>query len=449
MKKAILGVIVVGAGAAAMPFVTGHIAESTTKQLIENNNNNYEEYGKVEILSYERGYAETKSSFKWNPPAVYAEFVGPVDYSCVGSHGIISYDYTCKVDKFDQYSDFVETQLGGKDPVKLTGSVPLFGDMTQSLVVDAFTVTPEGESETLAVKSGVLKVSFDKALSFYVLDGHWDGLDVSDTADESKTANVGKVTITGDFKIKEGQKLAFGGATVVLDSFAGKSTTYSGEVENIEMSNLVAFVSAQEKGENMDIDYKIDVDSFSQVKGDDSAVWKDIKTVFAVHGLDTAKTLEINEKMQAYSDEISSGAITPAEGQQKMMLLIPDAEALLKKGLTLKTTLSGDYNQQSASADINLSLIDKATFAEFSTVMFDPAGLLEKLEASVDLVLPETLVEQDFMLQSMVSSSPLFEKKDTAHEAHLQLKKGDVKLNGNATTMDELTALIMGGGAAP
>ena len=143
MKKTIMILAVVAITAfLAMPFITGTVAEKGIHQLVENINQRSSEYGTTEIMSYERGYRSTSSRFKWTPPTIYKELIdGEIVYSCDGSHGVLGFSYTCKLDSLEGYTQFVAQQLEGKDPLSLSGSISVLGNNEQTLQLAAFDLT--------------------------------------------------------------------------------------------------------------------------------------------------------------------------------------------------------------------------------------------------------------------------------------------------------------------
>ena len=138
MKKIIVLLVIIVAVFVGAPFITGKIAETETRKLVDNINQNAEQSGNIDILSYERSMRSTNARYQYTPPAHFAAlFPGHADIvlNCDSSHGITGIDYQCKFEGESSYSKFVATELDGKDPISIYGSVSAFGGLSQTIEV--------------------------------------------------------------------------------------------------------------------------------------------------------------------------------------------------------------------------------------------------------------------------------------------------------------------------
>ena len=127
MKKLLIPLAVLFAIILIMPFVTGNVAESVTRQLSAEVNAKQLEYGTRNIKEYERGYRSTNFQLEWTAPIqLQPLFPEGMSYDCNGSHGILSYQYECQALDVPNYSRFVEEYLDGVDPVSIGGEVSAF-----------------------------------------------------------------------------------------------------------------------------------------------------------------------------------------------------------------------------------------------------------------------------------------------------------------------------------
>lgn len=446
MKKTIMILAVVAIIAfLAMPFVTGTVAEKGIHQLVENINQRSSEYGATEIMSYERGYRSTSSSFKWTPPAIYKELIdGEIVYSCDGSHGVLGFSYTCKLDSLEGYTQFVAQQLEGKDPLSLSGSISVLGNNEQTLQLAAFeTKDSESSNAVMSVKPAQLIISSNMELSKFDVDGEIEGFNLSFAGGEM---SLGEIELNADIDISE-HKMGIGESELTLENFT-MQPKQGEEGENMSIDRLSFASEVQENGENLDVDYRMGADKFSFTSPESvtkkAVDLQDAVLEFSLHGLDAIKTNSIYEKFSDFYKNIDAteGEAGLAE-MSPLLEILPDLEALLKAGLTLTTEISAKINQQKMEVGLELVAIDRLTMADFMAVMSNPASILDKMTANVKTVLPESLLSQQVMMQKSVENSPLYEKKGKAYQSIIKLEKDNIQVNGKKMTVDDLTMLIM------
>ncbi len=438
MKKVMVGAGAVIVVAAAMPYTTGYIVQNSIESLTAQMNNNSEQYGVSEIVSYDRGYSESQSRYIWTLPAPYAQEVGAIEYRCEGKHGFLSYDYQCQIEKLDVYDTFVNEQLSGKDPLSFEGSVSIFGKVYNKIQLDGFAFNHQGQA--VEVKPTYIEGGTDLSLSFVDMSGEFGGITIVDTLKQDNIT-IGRATLTSHLVMKS-ENLGIGDSEVLIDAMSIKGPTQDIHVSQLAINIGIAEVSDN----NIDIDYSLSADSLdtSNTLTGQSFNTENGKLLFLVGNLNIEKYLALIDQLNALSQVNGNDEVTLEQQQAEIATLLPSLEALLQKGLRLKWGVSADLDQQRTSLDTDIRLIDTTTLAEASSFLFNHELLLEKAELNLDLVIAESVLEKIGPAQAVVTSHPAIEKVGSAYESHIQLKKDDVKLNDNSLTLKELSTLILG-----
>ncbi len=438
MKKVIISLACIAIIALfAMPFITGMIAEKATQDIVNTTNERSVEFGHTEIVSYERGYKTTQSSFKWSYPGALQEGDNFVGYSCIGNHGVLNYSYNCKIDNLEEYTTFVNDSLNGKDPLSLTGKVTLWGSIKQRLELEEFQFTDD--SNVVSVKPAYINFDTNKELSDFIISGKLNGMDVKGGSD---AFTLGQSEIKGDISLNE-QGIGIGEIEFAVSSLNGLIKDQS----TIELNDLLVVGQTQEKGENLDMDYQIKVENIitKLTDGETDIDLKKLNFAMSMHGVDTLKVAAINQKMSDfYNDILSNQSAEPSTEQLgSLMAIVPDLEALLKSGLQLKTSLSADVSKEPASAEFDIALIDNMTMAEFMLAFSNPESLLDKMSANLKTSIPDSILSKQVLLKEAVINSPFYEQNGTSYQTDIKLAKDDVMLNGEKINANEFIALIM------
>jgi uncharacterized protein YdgA (DUF945 family) len=299
--------------------------------------------------------------------------------------------------------------------------------------MQAFTLVDAG---TLALGAGHLTLVTDNAFSAFTLQGELAGLNVI-SADEA--LSLGPLTLSGDFTLNELRlplgTLQAGVASVDASAASGKTA----------MSELTFTMAQRGVAGNIDTDYRLELQRLIQTNtGADPQQIDDIALSLSLLGLDQQKCAAISEKLTQFSRAIMEGEndaeMTPAQ-LQLLTSIVPDAEALLKPGLTLKTQLSAAVEQQPIRFGLDLGLTQQMTSAELMAIMFNPPGFLEKMQAHIDLQIPPVILAREPQLANQLQAHPLFESSADGIRSAIVLEKDNVSLNGKAMTMEELMVL--------
>jgi len=427
MKKtiAVVGILVVGL-VVGMPYVTGMVAEKTLKKAVVNLNQN-KQNGVSEITKVDRGFRNSNYQFSWTPPALlgpeFAELFGSkIEYSCDAKHGMLAINYDCQFDNLESYTEFVKEYLGGKDPLSVTGKVSLFGEVSQEIALDAFSVNEDGES--LKVRSGLISILTDANFGEYLIDGEFGGVVVNTPG---SNVDIGKMTMDGDIRLEED-----GLQTGVFELGFSKL-----ESEEVSMKGGKIKASSQLNNENVDFDYLLSVDQLQSQAAPQPVELDNLKLQFIGNGLDREAMSELNNQMKEIANQ-------GAEMQpQQMTALLPIIESLLKKDLSLWLNMAVDYQKQPMKTDIAMTLLEDTTIAELSVVAYNPEALLDKMQASINMNLPNSVVESVPAFQYQVQSSPLYKQVGDAYQSSLVLQKNNIKLNGESMSFQELLTLVM------
>jgi len=233
-----------------MPYVTGVVAEKAISTLVSDLNQQEEKYGRSEIISYERGFSSTQARYKWTLAESMSDVTSVVgdsiEYRCDSKHGLLGITYQCYFDEIAGYSDFVQTKLGGKDPLSATGSVSLFGGMTQKLSLDAFSVDDDGG--VVKSKPGYINVTSNKALTDFEFDGEYEGFTFSEGL---RSADAKPLTLKGYVNVAD-DGLQTGNFSFSMAGFAFIDKSQAKKVE-LDSSKLIA--QTHEDGDKINIDY--------------------------------------------------------------------------------------------------------------------------------------------------------------------------------------------------
>lgn len=429
MKKiVILLAIVAIVFVAAMPYVTGRIAEDITLQMASQMNTSGNGYGQLDVSSYQRGYNSTQSSFKWSAAAA----IGVVlEYDCEGQHGLLKYSYQCKAKNIPDYTEFVNKELGGIDPLSLEGNVSIFGAATQTIKLNAFEVKEEG-GDVLSVLPGSLDINTDKDFDIFDLHGEFAGLNVSGADGDF---SVSGIDLKGALRINH-HKFAIGDIVVSLNDFTAKSQSSGGD---LKLNGLSLTGFAEEQGENMRVGYKFSMDEFVQSQLPDQSSDVDVKNIavdFQIDGIDMAQFALISEEFQSIS------ALPEEDYNAAMLAMWPDLEGLLKPGLKIATTVSAIYLSEPFNAEVDVELLDKLALGDFMLVAVDPSSLFSKFKAKLSNRLPKVMVASSPQAEAMLANSPLYVETDKSYDSRIDLLDNEVTMNGDKMNIEELLAML-------
>ena len=412
----------------AMPYVTGWIAETAIHNWSEQLNLGNNEYGRFTIVSYERGFRASKSRFSWSPKQTNGlQMDKELTIDCDGVHGVLSYSYDCHLLGVTGYSDFINTRLGGVDPIKVHGSINLLGENSQTLTLDAFDLENKN-GDIVNVYPGVFEIASDRDLSVFSVEGHFDGLNVN--ASDGKVT-LGKTAIIGEVW-KNDHQLALGGISINVNEVVIESQTQG----NINIKQMVMQSSSHENGENLTIGYELSANNFSQISESSALSLSNLHLALSLDGLDMVQIRALNKNMQALSTKAQS------EKNASLLGLLPVFESILKPGLSLAVELSADHKGEGVVAKVMLALTKKLSLGDFLLFSVNPKNIFTKINLEVDNQLPSSFLDEQTVLKQRVIAGPWHARSGNGYASNFQINGGLIKLNGKNLEVDELLALL-------
>lgn len=424
-----------------MPYISGRVAQNATNHLVQQLNADSLRYGEIDILSYERGIRHTDYRFKWAPGSSANDYIKhALEFSCVGSHGIVRYSYQCKILDVPAYTDFIEEYLAGYDPLMVGGDVSIFGTITQSIQLTSFEMI-DREGALIKFQPGELSISMDKNLTSFDIDGIFEG--VSAKGEDGQFA-LDDITIGGNLRTNQ-HKLGIGDISLSL-----KSVSLESEKDgNVGMNGLVMSSQTEERGENIGLSWALSIENFehrandqtqeNQENQENQAEKLDLTNLqgdFTIGGANMLQVAKLAETFQAMSK-------LPEEERNAAMLgLFPSLEALFKTGLNVSTNASADYKSETVSGNAKIALVNDLRFSDFMLMSVNPDSFFSKFTARLQASLPHALLDANQQLKSALERNPLYSKTEQGYTAEMKLADSEVKLNGRSLTIEELLSLL-------
>lgn len=438
MKKLSIALILVGLIAAALPFVTGYLAEGENRRMVSVLNHDQTANGRIDIDSYDRGYMSSQVEYKYQLPAqlqTALQMSKPVKLSCAYQHGLGSINYACSLSKNELYTSFLNDYLGGKDPLSITGSASPFGALEQVIQLDALSaVIPDGGN--LSIQASELVARADKAMTTF---------DVTSTIGDIEMVSPDATFVVSGSKLT-GSLTAIGGGIYTgdtkmnIDSVDVKST-----IRNMTLSNFEFASDVQEVDEAMELRFNYKVDSLSLgAQGSDAEALaiNDTEVSMDIIGLNT-------QAMIAYQDwaRDMQAAMTNTDGQADA-LAMPDVTGVIQilnmaliKGLQFDLKGSGKLNGGDNSLTLGAELIEDITLQEMQSLMVNPDSVFKRLAINLDMTLDKSMVESSAS-GAAISQNPLFQSSQDGYTS--QLKLGPISsLNGKVTSVSEIIGMLM------
>jgi len=427
----LIGVVILGA-----PYISGKVAESETHRLVEEINQSPANYGAIKILSYDRSFRITESTFRYMLPAALsmATKIQSIDYNCHSKHGITGINYSCGLIKKDAYKRFVDSNTGGRDPISITGSVSLFGSVHQTLKIDSIKNLESGPS-TLNLANTELSVRTDRQLSSYDVSGHSDGITLLNGAER---ISIGAIQLKGTLDRSEAGLLV---GDTYLD-IASLMTKIGNETYTIE--GLLVETNTLENGEYTDSKTSIAVDSVLTANAPFNSI-DDLNLELDINGINTVAFMEYQDFYSQLQNEVLTSLESNTEpdiASDQAQQIIPILEKMLRPELLFDSKFSVRLNQKPAKINIIIDLLDSLTMEQMKTLAITPESLLEKFDIKVDITLNKELVDSTPMLANVIPKASVFETSKDNYTSKWRLSK-QVQLNGEQLTLAELNAILM------
>ena len=425
MKKTIFALVVVFIIALiAMPYVTGKVAHSETEKLVDRMNQDTAQFGYTEITSYERSYKSTQSSFKYLSPLGDDEL--EINYSCGGNHGVLSYAFECKIDSFEEYQEVVNKYLEGQDPLSVSGAVSVFGKIKQKVMLDAIQAKGTG-GESVSFEGGDFDVTTNKGLNSFLVSGKLGALNILES---NGNVSLDGSTLNMDIDVAD-DGLQFGNGNINIDKLkviAEKDNTF-------QLAKMNLAFSAKENGDNIDFNYNVSGEGVETASDANRLSLDKVFLKFIVNGFDRSSAVKLNDIVKDISE---GGDVTP----QQQAVVISAMEGTLKKGLNIKLDVNANAQKEEFVSNLDIRLIEDSTLADFSTVLYNPESILEKMNLSVTANIPDSFLPYVGPLAFVIPTSPLFNRQGEVSKTDISLKKNDISLNGEKISFQELITLL-------
>ena len=440
MKKSVIAIAVVAAAVVVgAPYVTGSIAESETRKIAEMMSSKPAEYGVATITAYERGYRSSTVSYDYELPvglAVMTGAEGVFKYDCDYSHGIVGIDYSCHFNGNEGYAKFVTEHFNGEDPLSITGDISAFGGWSQELSTKLIDQTME-DGTVMKIEPSRIVVESDSGMSAFDSTAKIGAINISD-----KDGTLKMQPSVMDWVLKPTESGLFeADYSMEVGEF-----DFAKDGQNVKMSGVSMTGENVERGDKMDSSVMVKMKTVS-ADGPSPFSVEDAVISMDFLGVSSEALLEYQEFVNSMQDDLMASLDTNGEldiDPNQMMALLPVIEKMLDKDLNLKMAFSGDLMGKPNALDIDIKLLEKMSFAQFSAFMFNPESVLEKLTVNLNTSLNKELIDSNPAVAPMISNSPLFSKDGSSYETKIKLG-AESEVNGKKVTFQELQSMVMSG----
>jgi len=437
MKKLLISLAVLaGILIFCTPYVTGKVAESEVRKLIGLLNQSPVEYGNTEVVSYKRSFRSTESRFRYTLPGMYSDFVGidPIDYICISKHGILGVTFECKLIDNEAYNEFIDTYLGGKDPISISGAASIFGGLEQTISLNAI--------QDFQANDGIYNLA-DSEITVHT-NSEFSDLDISGKSGGASIAegttlfSLGETSLAANLR-KSDSGLYVGNTQFTIANLASKSGN-----QTIDLNEITLKTNTNENSENLDSSMIMQIEQISTLAAPFESI-KNLKVEVAVNGINTAAFVEY----QNFAERLQKDLLASIESEQQPdfdqkigLEAIPILEKMLSEDLELDSAMSVQLDNEPSSASLKVNLLETVTFDDLKELTSAPEQILEKFDIRLQASLAKTLVDSQAVLARSISQSSLFELSKNDYQAKLSLGK-EIKLNGRKVTLEELQILLM------
>ncbi len=432
MKKIAVGVLVVGAAVfAGIPFMTGIVAETKSKELVEKVNQDSAQYGAIELVEYSRGFRSSTSSYSYKPSEALQKLlkVDSVDYDCNINHGITGVDYECLMANKGAYKEFLDKYLAGKDPLTVSGHISAFGGIDQSILISPLEMNSEQGEKVIIAEPLELTSRFDSSTSGIDYDGSLPSI-VFESANGK--FDLSDVEMSGDLEKIEGD-LYVGDVNMSAKSF--KASDQKGQVS---FNDLVVDTSTKEKGEDVSSEMSLKAATLEiPNQAGETDTFSDILFDAGMSGMKKDALIEYIKANEEMQKAILAGGAEQNAAAASMTQLIPAAEKLMQKGLGVNLKTSFNSDDVSNSIDFDLNLENSLAFSELMGFLFAPDEMLKNFTGNLKVDLKQELLSKYPILAIGIGSNPLFVQSDKGVTLDVKLDSA-LTVNGQKTTVAEL-----------
>jgi len=436
MKKFIIvfAVVLIGAGA-GIPYFNGLIMENIVRRSMQNINQAYADSGsdiKLEIQEYERGFSRSIIEWKIDLGAISNIYgIDEILFIEEAEHGYKGVVSETRLDKNQWFTDFVENQLDGKNPVHIHTVYALAGDMVTTVDMDAFSLD-NGNGVKGNIKPATWTFSMDKAFQNMGSRLSWQGCEVPD---KLVVAGVGFNT-----RMKKISNHIWAGQS--LFNLAGFHAADKGEQVDVKQARLETHVDYDKDKNQLSVSMGLGCDL---LMGNNIEPLKDAFVRIGVNHMDAQGYERIAQLYAAMVKNMMKAMgergfhpdrmerIIQQQMAEKKTRIIAEAEKLLKTGLEIRISdLKASLPQGKISGDFSLSLRKDMTLAQFRPIMMQPKLALDVFSLHSRLSLPESLADRNPDLMELViwgKQTGLLTKTGTNLTHEVQTLDGKLVLN--------------------
>ena len=425
MKKYILiSVVLVVTLLFGMPYFVGIAAQKETEAVVINLNEKLDGNGYFEILSYKRTYRATESVFKFYVSDFFEHEV-ELEYSCEGSHGIISYAYACSVNSYGSFQKIIDEHFGGKEPVTLDGEIVIFGALKQHLAIDSFNKSTD--QQTVTFDGGIINFETTRDLNTLKVDGE---LGLFNFDYEDKKTSFGSIDVNGYF-YDAGDTLDFGKIEIGVRDFS----YFEQELSTLSAAKLQLDSSLNGRGDAVEFNFDLKMEEVFSLDDDSHEHEMDnLNVAFKVKKINRKALVKLNKLIKtisAASEDPEDLAIGP------MLTVLPTVESFLTQDFGFSLSVDATESSDRLFMAIDLNLNDKLSFLELSTVIYSPESILDQINFTSDMILPDAFVDLDADFAKYITDSSFYERTGDGYKSKFSIKDGNVNTNGKRLSAEK------------
>ena len=439
MKKSVfIGIVLTIALLLGAPYLSGKIAETQTLKWVDAIIREPKLYGDLDVVSYHREFASSCAKYAYTPPLLLAKILqsnDAIEYSCDSQHGVWGVDFACQLERAGAYTEFVEQQLAGVDPLSMHGSLSAFGKITQTLEFDAI-ANLDVDGQSVSTPRAIMTIETNQSMSALAFDGQVDAFEVEN---ENRRFSLGEISFTGDVEAIA-DVFIVGDFAMSLDTFSLKNA--GNEVVLVDLS---VYSKSLENGDNID---SYSIVKIASLETSDAAVAdvEDFSLTTELNGLDTAALIEY----QALSMQLQREWLATLESsnvansdQNTLLQMLPIIESMLKPGLEIKIAAQAKLDGTDNSVALSSRLLEPLTLAQMPLFLADPESALQKLDSHIDASLSKSFVDLQPIVAGIIAHSPLIEVSADHYQLTLTIGN-EIELNGQVISLEALQSLVLG-----
>ncbi len=398
MKKiAIVLILLLITAGICMPYFSGLITQKVLVRAVENANQLYADSGsdmRLEITAYDRKFSTSTLEWKINLGALSSVYgINELIFNEEAVHGYTGVVSQTRLDKTPGFSDLINQQLDGKNPLHIQTQYPLIGDITSTANLDAFFIT-KGKKQ-IEIKPAQFSFIMDKALKRFSSGAAWEGCKIGEEL------VVGPVNLVSN--MEHMTQYIWDGKTVVdIQQLLIKDGQHPVEMQNLKLESTMAY--APEKNR---VSAEMGLGA-GLVLEDGKQQLKDAFVRVGIHQMAATGYENVFKLYTTMAHDLAQDMAGKALDQEEMqdrfkqamaesgMKIVTEAEKLLKKDLEIKISdLKALLPQGEVKGNLSLSLKKDMTLAGFVPVMMQPAVALDIFSLQSDFSFPAEMAEDN------------------------------------------------------